>query len=188
METFSALLALCAGNSAVDSPHKDQWREALMFSLICAWTNGWVNNCDAGDLRRHPAHYDVIVMYFINSSWAHNRYVANIPFAMIWMFQSVSQFRTCHDSRAVVPCAEMWPVRSTIHRMRPKRTFTRCWLRAHELLVKWVRGLNSCLLQQVMWPWPMREDGVIWKYCTKHSNNDLAMNPLRLNIITFTQM
>ena len=24
-------------------PHKDQWRGALMFSLICAWINGWVN-------------------------------------------------------------------------------------------------------------------------------------------------
>ena len=34
----------------------------LMFSLICAWTNGWVNNQDAGDLRRHRDHYDVTVM------------------------------------------------------------------------------------------------------------------------------
>ena len=47
----------------VNSPHKGQWRGALMFSLICAWTNGWVNNQDAGDLRRHrTAHYDVIEM------------------------------------------------------------------------------------------------------------------------------
>ena len=49
--------------SQVNSPHTDQWRGALMFSLICAWTNGWVNNQDAGDLRRHRAHYDVIVMW-----------------------------------------------------------------------------------------------------------------------------
>ena len=29
----------------VDSPHKGQWRGgALMFSLICAWTNDWANN------------------------------------------------------------------------------------------------------------------------------------------------
>ena len=48
--------------SQVNSPHKGQWRGALMFSLICAWTNGWVNNRDAGDLRRYRAHYDVIVM------------------------------------------------------------------------------------------------------------------------------
>ena len=54
METFSALLAICAGNSPVpgNSPHKGQWRGALMFSLICVWINGWVNNREAGDLRR----------------------------------------------------------------------------------------------------------------------------------------
>ena len=42
--------------------HRLQWRGALMFSFICAWTNGWANNGDAGDLRRHCAHYDVTVM------------------------------------------------------------------------------------------------------------------------------
>ena len=47
----------------VNSPHKGQWRWVLMFSLIFAWTNGWVNNQDASDLRRHCAHYCVIVMY-----------------------------------------------------------------------------------------------------------------------------
>ena len=44
------------------SSHTGQWRGALMFSLICAWTNGWVNNRNADDLRRHRAHNDVIVM------------------------------------------------------------------------------------------------------------------------------
>ena len=64
METFSALLALCAGNSLVpvNSPHKGQWRGALMFSLICAWINGWVSNREAGDLRHHHAYYDATVM------------------------------------------------------------------------------------------------------------------------------
>ena len=33
-----------------------------MLSLICAWTNGGVNNRDAADLRRRRAHYDVTVM------------------------------------------------------------------------------------------------------------------------------
>ena len=32
-----------------------------MFSLICAWINGWVNNDEAGDLRRR-ADYDVTKM------------------------------------------------------------------------------------------------------------------------------
>ena len=48
--------------SPVNSPHKGQWRGALMSSLICVWINGWVNNREAADLRRHRAHYDVIVM------------------------------------------------------------------------------------------------------------------------------
>ena len=46
----------------VNFPHKGQWRGALMFTLICARKNGWVNNGEAGDLRRYLAHYDVIVM------------------------------------------------------------------------------------------------------------------------------
>ena len=64
METFSALPALCVGNSPVpvNSPHKGQWRGALMFSLICGRINDWVNNREAGDLRRHRGHCDVIVM------------------------------------------------------------------------------------------------------------------------------
>ena len=43
METFSALLAICAV--------KGQWRGALMFSFNNAWINGWVNNREAGYLR-----------------------------------------------------------------------------------------------------------------------------------------
>ena len=37
----------------VISPHEGRWRGALMFSLICAWINDWVNNRETGDLRRH---------------------------------------------------------------------------------------------------------------------------------------
>ena len=48
--------------SPVNSPHKGQWRGALMFSLICAWIKGSVNNGEVGDLNRHRTHYDVIVM------------------------------------------------------------------------------------------------------------------------------
>ena len=48
--------------SPVNSPRNDQWRRPLMFSSICAWINGWVNNRKAGDLRRHRAHYHATVM------------------------------------------------------------------------------------------------------------------------------
>ena len=67
METFSALLATCAGNSPVTGEFPTQrpvtWR--LMF-FIRVWINGWVNNREAGNLRRYGAHYDVIVMMILN--------------------------------------------------------------------------------------------------------------------------
>ena len=68
MEIFSVFLAICAGNSpvTVEFPQKGQWRGALMFSLICTSINGWVNNREAVDFRRHHAHYDVTV---ICDSW-----------------------------------------------------------------------------------------------------------------------
>ena len=78
METFSALLVLCARNSRVTGEfpwHKGQWRGHLMFSLICAWTNGWVNNRDADDLRRHRAHYDIAVMCIASACTNHTQHV-----------------------------------------------------------------------------------------------------------------
>ena len=51
--------------SPVNSPHKGQWCGALMFPLICVGINDWVNNGEAGDLRRYRVHYDVIVMKIV---------------------------------------------------------------------------------------------------------------------------
>ena len=64
METFSTLLALCVGNSPVTGEFPSQRPVMWSFDvfLICAWINGWVNNREAGHLRRHRDHYDVIVM------------------------------------------------------------------------------------------------------------------------------
>ena len=64
--------------SPVNSPHKGQWRGALMFSLICTWINCRVNNHEAGDLRRHQAHYDVIIMWhcFV-LLWLHYQFLVN---------------------------------------------------------------------------------------------------------------
>ena len=77
METFSALLALCEANPpiTVGIPHRGQLRRSLMFSLISAWRNGWANNRDAGDLRRHRAYYDVTVM----TSLVWNSYSETLP-------------------------------------------------------------------------------------------------------------
>ena len=41
-----------------------------IFNLICTWINEWVNDREAGDLRRHRAHCDVIVMVD-HDTWRH---------------------------------------------------------------------------------------------------------------------
>ena len=55
IETFSALLALCAGNSPVtgEFPAQKPMTRSLMFSLICAW----INTREAGDLNIHSFEY-----------------------------------------------------------------------------------------------------------------------------------
>ena len=64
METFSALPALCAGNSPVTGEFPSQRPVTRRFHVffMFAWINSWVNNRETGDLRRHRAHYDVIVI------------------------------------------------------------------------------------------------------------------------------
>ena len=71
--------------SPVDSPHKGQWRGPLIFSLICAWTNSWANNRDAGHLRRHCAQYDVTVTRVL-VSYAWVRYpISHTKWSKAWL-------------------------------------------------------------------------------------------------------
>ena len=91
--------------SPVNSPHKGQWRGAWMLSLICAWMNGWVNNREAGDFRRHRAHYDVTVMcvwYAMKYDTKRPMAIAKRPYAhlgtrcYLWLcIHHVSTWFTC---------------------------------------------------------------------------------------------
>ena len=64
METFSALLAICGENSPVpgDFPTQRPVKRSFHIFFDLRLNKGWVNNRGAGDLRRHRAHYGVIVM------------------------------------------------------------------------------------------------------------------------------
>ena len=106
METFSALLAICAGihQSPVNSPHKGQWRGAFMFSFICAWINGWVNNRGVGDLRRHCGHYDVTVMFCKRRSVDVPRCQC-IP-QSVYSYQAIAQLVTSVIQRSCWQCAD----------------------------------------------------------------------------------
>ena len=64
METYSALLAISAENSPVPAEfpaHRPVKRSFDVFFDL-RLKNDWVNYREAGDLRRHQAHCDVIVM------------------------------------------------------------------------------------------------------------------------------
>ena len=80
---------LCGGipRYSVNSPHKGQWRGASMFSLTYARTNAWLNKRNAGGLRRHRAHYEVIAMQFWFSRYP-NRY-------LVWCIASLLQEVFC---------------------------------------------------------------------------------------------
>ena len=77
--------------SPVNSPHKGQWRRALMSSLICALINNWVNNREAGDLRRNGAHYDVTVMKQSKIILTEETYCAFLEYCSLSRF--ISEFR-----------------------------------------------------------------------------------------------
>ena len=83
VQIFPCYWPFVRGNhlSPVNSQHKGQWRGALMFSLILTWTNGWVSNRDAGNLRRHCAHYGVTVMFISMDTEMMIHYIRNkIPY------------------------------------------------------------------------------------------------------------
>ena len=93
METSSTSLALSAGNSPVTGEFPSQ-RPALMVSLIWAWTNGWVINRDAVDLRRHRAHYDVTVMSHDKMSILISKWFGCCTQLGNYMYNSVSYMYT----------------------------------------------------------------------------------------------
>ena len=112
--------------SPVNSPHKGQWRGALMFSLICVWINGWVNNREAGDLRRYCAHYDVIVM----SGWSVSKWCCRCG-------DSQSLVRFC-DTQLWSIVSEAWDCTCIYDSV--------WWIK----LLKYQHGLGSNILENFM--------------------------------------
>ena len=68
---------LLCGEFTGEFPAQKPVTRSFDVSLICAWIKGWVNNCEAGDLRRRRAHYDVTEM--LEEPFSYNRN-QNIPF------------------------------------------------------------------------------------------------------------
>ena len=99
--------------SPVNSPHKGQRRGTLMFCLICARIKGWVNNRKAGDLRRHRAHYDVIVTHywlFVNGihDWQIPSQIPSFIIRFVLYFDASNRYLE-HDQVTISPY-DMWNV------------------------------------------------------------------------------
>ena len=80
--------------SPVDCTHKGQWHGALLFSLICAWINGWTNNREAGYLRCHRTHYAITAMIMTNIG--HQKWKSIMPEGhyFSWL-QKIYRFTIC---------------------------------------------------------------------------------------------
>ena len=108
--------------SPVNSPHKGQWCGALRFSLTCAWINGWINNCEAGDLRGHLlAHYDITVMLgFILAihHWCHPLVISvlGIIFNTLRLRQNGRHFKTAiSNAFSWMKAFEFWLIFPELH-------------------------------------------------------------------------
>ena len=115
---FCATCHLCG--EFTDSPHKSHWRGALMFSFICVCINGWVNNREAGDLRRYRVYYDVTVIvclkYECHEQLCHGIFTYFPEFSPGWSSRS-DTWKNCpwNFSCTSVP---VWAKRSLLCRMK----------------------------------------------------------------------
>ena len=102
METFSALLALCAGNSPVTGEFRAQRPVTQSFDVFfdVPWINAWVDDGEASDLRRHRVHYDVIVMI-------HNSFYRIIPILVAFLEMTHLTHPQLRMSRDI-PCQGQW--------------------------------------------------------------------------------
>ena len=152
MESFSTSLAFVRGihRSPVNSPHKGQWRGAVMFSLICAWMNGWVSNREAVDLRRHRVHYDFTHMQEEQVTVFHKEGLhLNVP-SCCWVMIEHPQLSFC------------FPVKFSM-----KRVAAKCTLIQHVSLVFQVRNEMQAV------PW--RFDLLCWFFFVTQTQHDMFL-------------
>ena len=131
METFSALLIICAGNSPVagELPAQRPVTRSCDAFWSAPWINSWVNNHEAGDLGRHRAHYDVIVMILVRFyrliCFSHFELTRQNGISCIFCVS----FRYCHMSYVIKHAQEwlLWSLSRIPQRLSVQsRPF--CWI------------------------------------------------------------
>ena len=127
--------------------------QLLVFTLIWAWINGWVNNREAGDLRRHRSHSDVTVM---NLLWTHNyndtaHNTTRVYFEISWWRHQMETF-----SALLALCAGNSSVTGEFPWQRPvTRSFD----------IFFDPRLNKRLSKQWRCRWFETQLGSLWRHC-----------------------
>ena len=146
METFSTLLTLCEGNSPVIGEFPSQRPVTQSFDVFFGLRqnnkNCWVNDRDAGDLRRHRAHYDVSVIIFelaIHTLYCYLKYWCdeNIHMCILNGTMSIRRSDIARDS-------------SSIH-----SGWLTHWPLGHVVVISKVKPMNSCYIWS-LWALPMK--------------------------------
>ena len=103
----------------------------------------WVNNCDAGDMRRHGAHYDVTVMHWLLQMFAH------VPTTMTIRWKQRRSFLLTHLSLDNMPAISQATFSGTYSWMK---SFV-FWFRFHWSLFRRMNDNKAALVQVMAWCW-----------------------------------
>ena len=97
-DDVTALLVLCAGNSPVTGEFPSQRSVTQSFDVFfdLRLNKRWVNNREAGVLRRHRAHYDVTVMCWTHTIRAHVLDYDDISWPWSWYLCCATCYMTRH--------------------------------------------------------------------------------------------
>ena len=135
----------------VSSPHKGQWHGAFMFSLIWARMIVWKNNREAGDLRHHRAHYDVIVTKFRdrehyrrkawNCNYKHNLEIRVCTYIVQC---AISLENSTYVMSNIPTWGEAWGHQSLSHVNRNSFNITQTSLCYDQLAARWDKLCNRC--------------------------------------------
>ena len=109
-----------------------------MFSLMCAWINGWVNNGEADDLRHHRPHYDVIVMFFVTPTLGFPAY--RLQLSADRMRSNISGYFIQHYNAKGRTHMRFWihnPYKLTSYKLTKRRPISRPHGRAMGCLLSW---------------------------------------------------
>ena len=116
MKTSSALLTLCAGNSPVLT--KASGAGLCFFFFIGALTNDSVNNQNAGDLRRHRAHYDVTAMVAL-PTWHVSLCIKPASEVTSWCYSGLRSLPTKPQTSAPPPPPPPPPPPRNVYEKKP---------------------------------------------------------------------